>query len=357
MSQFHSLTVAEIKAETRDTVTVAFDLPAELADTFAYQHGQYLTLRTNINGEEARRSYSVCESLGSQKLRIAIKQVPGGLFSTWANTQLQAGDTIDSMPPQGQFTCQLSPDHNGEYLLIAAGSGITPIMSILTSMLEQETHSKVTLIYGNRATSSVIFREQLEDLKNQYMSRLNVIYVMSREQQDIDLFNGRIDNGKITGLLDKWVHPARLTECFICGPEEMTKQAHKALLNAGLSTKQIHTELFGTVIAGKSHRLADVEPSEAEMVTVSITADGYTRNFEMAKNTTNMLEAGLEAGADLPWACKAGVCSTCKCKVVEGEVEMDVNHALEDYEVKDGYVLSCQSYPLSKKVVLNYDAT
>ncbi len=355
MSQFHSLTVSDVKTETRDTVTVTFDLPAELAETFHYQHGQYLTLRTDIGGEEARRSYSVCESLGRQKLRVAIKQVPGGLFSTWANNELKAGDVIDSMPPQGSFTCNLQADHKGEYLLIAAGSGITPIMSILTSMLEQEADSKVTLIYGNRATSSVIFREELEDLKNEYMNRLNVIYVMSREQQDIDLFNGRIDGDKITGLLDKWIHPARISEAFICGPEDMTKQSQQALLDAGLKSEKVHIELFGTVTAGSARRQVEVDPANAEMVEVSMTSDGHTRTFEMAKNAVNVLEAGIEAGADLPWACKAGVCSTCKCKVLEGEVEMDVNHALEDYEIKDGYVLSCQSYPITKKVVLDFD--
>ena len=355
MSQFHSLTVNEVKQETRDTVSVSFDLPADLAENFRYQHGQYLTLRTTIGGEEVRRSYSVCESIGNQNLRVAIKQVPGGAFSTWANTELKAGDVIDSMPPQGNFTCDLDADHKGEYLLIAAGSGITPIMSILTSMLEEEADSKVTLIYGNRATSSVIFREELEDLKNTYMNRLNVIYVMSREQQDIDLFNGRIDGDKITGLLDKWIHPSRISQAFICGPEDMTKAAQQSLLNAGLEDKQVHIELFGTVTAGSARRQADVDPANAEMVEVTMTADGHTRTFEMAKNSQNVLDAGIEAGADLPWACKAGVCSTCKCKVVEGEVEMDVNHALEDYEVKDGYVLSCQTFPVTDKVVLDFD--
>ena len=259
------------------------------------------------------------------------------------------------MPPQGNFTCNLQDDHKGEYLLIAAGSGITPIMSILTSMLEQEADSKVTLIYGNRATSSVIFREELEDLKNQYMDRLNVIYVMSREQQDIDLFNGRIDGNKITGLLDKWIHPARISQAFICGPEDMTKQSQQALLDAGLKSEKVHIELFGTVTAGSARRQVEVDPANSEMVEVSMTSDGHTRTFEMAKNAVNILEAGIEAGADLPWACKAGVCSTCKCKVLEGEVEMDVNHALEDYEIQDGYVLSCQSYPVTDKVVLDFD--
>ena len=355
MSQFYALTVAQITPETRDTIAVTFDLPTELADTFRYQHGQYLTLQADIEGEATRRSYSICESIASHKLRVAIKQVPNGRFSTWANAQLKTGDTILSMPPQGTFTCDLEPDHSGEYLLIATGSGITPIMSIMTSMLEEEVSSKVTLIYGNRGTSSVIFREQLEDLKNKYMDRLSVIYIMTREPQDIDLFNGRIDGAKVTALLSEWIHPARLSECFICGPEDMTKDCQQALLKAGLKPSQVHTELFGTASASRTRQTTAAAPANTAMVEVGVIADGHTRNFALAKDTVSLLQAGLDAGADLPWACKAGVCSTCKCKLVEGEVEMDVNHVLEDYEVKDGYVLSCQSYPVSNKVILDFD--
>jgi len=355
MKNFYPLTVNQLTNETRDTVSIAFDLPADLADKFHYQQGQYLTLRTQIEGQEVRRAYSICESVGQQKLRVAVKQVADGQFSTWANQQLKVGQQIDVMPPQGNFTSTLDTDHAGEYLLIAAGSGITPILSIAASMLETEAASKVTLVYGNRATSSVIFREQLEDLKNIYMQRLNVIYVMSREQQDIDLFNGRINGDKIDHLLSQWVHPDRISECFICGPEDMSKDCQQALIKAGIPAAKVHLELFGTQTAGSAARKRKPTASNANTSEVSIRADGHTRSFELAHNSLNILEAGLAEGADLPWACKAGVCSTCKCKVLEGEVEMDTNHALEDYEIKDGYVLSCQSYPISAKIVLDYD--
>jgi len=355
MKHFYPLTVNQLTNETRDTVSIAFDLPADLAEKFHYQQGQYLTLRTQVEGQEVRRAYSICESVGQQKLRVAVKQVTDGQFSTWANQHLKVGQQIDVMPPQGHFTSTLDSDHQGEYLLIAAGSGITPIMSIAKSMLETEATSKVTLVYGNRATSSVIFREQLEDLKNTYMQRLNVIYVMSREQQDIDLFNGRIDGQKIGQLLEQWIHPDRLSECFICGPEDMSKDCQQALIKAGIKADKVHLELFGTQAAGSAARQRKPTATSANTSEISIRADGHTRSFELAHNSLNILEAGLAEGADLPWACKAGVCSTCKCKVLEGEVEMDTNHALEDYEIKDGYVLSCQSFPISAKIVLDYD--
>jgi ring-1,2-phenylacetyl-CoA epoxidase subunit PaaE len=355
MKHFYPLTVNQLITETRDTVSIAFDLPEELAAKFHYQQGQYLTLRTQIEGQEVRRAYSICESVGQQKLRVAVKQVADGQFSTWANQSLSVGQQIDVMPPQGHFTSQLDPNHQGEYLLIAAGSGITPIMSIAKSMLETEATSKVTLVYGNRATSSVIFREQLEDLKNQYMQRLNVIYVMSREQQDIDLFNGRINGQKIDQLLEQWIHPERLSECFICGPEDMSKDCQQALIKAGIKAEKVHLELFGTATAGQAQRAKTTSNTNANSSQVSIRADGHTRTFELPHNSLSILEAGLAVGVDLPWACKAGVCSTCKCKVLEGEVEMDTNHALEDYEIKDGYVLSCQSYPVSAKIILDYD--
>ncbi|SFR72984.1 ring-1,2-phenylacetyl-CoA epoxidase subunit PaaE [Marinobacter daqiaonensis] len=357
MSKFYPLTIREVRPETQDAVSLCFDLPEDLEDKFQYQQGQHLVLRTKIDGEEVRRSYSICTGVGDKELRIAIKKVPGGRFSTLANEQLEPGQTLDVMPPQGHFSVDLDPEREGDYLVVAAGSGITPILSIIKTTLETEPKSKVTLFYGNRSTVTTMFREQLEDLKNRFIGRFNLVFVFSREEQDIDLYNGRIDSDKCNALFDHWVNVDSLTAAFICGPQIMTETVRDSLLNHGMDKSKVHYELFtpvGGAPAPREERSdTSVDPDAISEITVR--ADGRALTFDLTRNTKSILDAGNEIGADLPYSCKAGVCSTCKAKVVEGDVEMDANYALEDYEVEAGYVLSCQCYPVSEKVVLDFD--
>lgn len=357
MNKFYPLTIREVRPETRDAVSLCFDLPDDLQDQFSYHQGQHLILRTELDGEEVRRSYSICTGVGDRELRIAIKKVPGGRFSTLANERLKPGQILEVMPPQGHFYVELDPEREGDYLAVAAGSGITPIMSIVKTTLETEPKSRVTLFYGNRSTADTMFREQLEDLKNRFMGRFNLVFLFSREEQDIDLYNGRIDGSKCDALFDHWVSVDNLTAAFICGPQVMTETVRESLLGHGMDKSRIHYELFtpaGGAPAPRQDRTETrVDPEAVSEVTVR--ADGRALTFDLTRNTKSILDAGNDMGADLPFSCKAGVCSTCKAKVVEGDVEMDANYALEDYEVEAGYVLSCQCYPVSEKVVLDFD--
>ncbi|MCE8036008.1 phenylacetate-CoA oxygenase/reductase subunit PaaK [Billgrantia tianxiuensis] len=357
MNKFYPLTIREVRPETREAVSLCFDLSEELRETFRYRQGQHLVLRTHLDGEEVRRSYSICTGVNDRELRIAVKKVPGGRFSTHAHEHLRPGQTLDVMPPQGQFYVDLDPQREGNYLAVAAGSGITPILSIVKTTLETEPKSQVTLLYGNRSTASTMFRESLEDLKNRFMGRFNLVFVFSREEQDIDLYNGRIDADKCDALFDHWLNAQTLTAAFVCGPQVMTETVRDSLQRHGLDKARIHYELFTPADGGKPPRQerteTTVDPQAVSQVTVR--ADGRALTFDLTRNTRSILDAGNDMGADLPFSCKAGVCSTCKAKVLEGEVEMDANYALEDYEVEAGYVLSCQCYPVSDKVVLDYD--
>ncbi|NRP52962.1 MULTISPECIES: 1,2-phenylacetyl-CoA epoxidase subunit PaaE [unclassified Marinobacterium] len=356
MSNFHRLKIADRTEETRDSVSLAFEVPCEIQERFRFNQGQYLTLKANINNEEVRRSYSICSGVHDNELRVAVKRVPDGLFSNFANDQLAIGDEIDVMEPMGHFYTDLNEERSGNYLLMAAGSGITPILSQVKTILRSEPKSRVTLIYGNRATGSTMFKDQLEDLKNSYMGRLNLIFIFSREQQDIDLYNGHIDAEKCEALFSKWIDVKQLTDVFICGPQSMTETVSESLIKAGVAKQNVHFELFGTT-QGSEKRAQRTEAAEraTHLSSIEIIRDGHVKQFDLAQNTQNILDAANEQGAELPYSCKAGVCSTCKCKVVEGQVEMDVSIGLEDYEVKEGFVLSCQSYPISDKVVLDFD--
>ncbi len=362
MSRFHALTVKEVRRETHDAVSIAFQVPPELEKAFRFTQGQYLTLRREIAGEEVRRSYSICTGVHQGELRVAVKQVPGGAFSTYANGKLAPGDTLDVMPPQGKFFVPLDPSRKGYYLAVAAGSGITPILSIISTTLETEPGSRFTLLYGNRSTSSTLFRDKLQDLKDRYMERFNLIYIFSREEQDIDLYKGRIDAEKCHTLFDRWVDAKHLEAAFLCGPQEMTEMVRDALKTHGLATERILLELFGTGLptAGpRPTRAEGVDQVEVkmDMARVRVIVDGRALEFDMPKDDESILEVGNRQGADLPYSCKAGVCSTCLAKVEEGKVAMYANYALEDYEIEAGMVLSCQCHPISDKVVLNYDET
>ncbi|MFC5511452.1 1,2-phenylacetyl-CoA epoxidase subunit PaaE [Massilia jejuensis] len=355
MSKFYPLTVAKVKHETRDAVSLTFAVPPELKSTFAYQQGQHLTLRAMIDGEDVRRSYSICSAVQDDLLRVAIKRTPGGLFSSWANAHLAPGATLDVMPPMGHFNVPLDPDSERHYLAFAAGSGITPILSIVKTTLLAEPKSRFTLVYGNRASSSVIFRDELSELKDVYMGRLKLVYVMSREQQDIDLFNGRITGEKCSAFLKHWIDAADIDIAFICGPEEMMHGVSRSLQEAGMAKEKIRIELFAASIPTGEHKPRPVAEGAHRQTEVTVIMDGSAASFTMDKDKESILDAGLRAGIDMRYACKGGVCSTCRCKVVEGNVEMDVNYALEDYEVARGFVLSCQAFPITDTVVVDFD--
>ena len=356
MSHFHNLSIADRREETRDSVSIAFAIPAELRENYRFHQGQNLTLKADINGEEVRRSYSICSGVDDGELRVAIKRVVGGVFSNYANDQLHVGTSIEVMEPTGHFYIEIDPERQGNYLMVAAGSGITPILSQVKTILAQEPKSNITLLYGNRATGSTMFKDQLEDLKNAHMGRLNLIFIFSREQQDIDLYNGHIDAQKCQALFSRWIDVQNLTAAFICGPQQMTETVSDELIKAGTPAERVHFELFDTKVDGaKQAQRAEAAKRETHISEIEVIRDGHRRTFELAQNSQNLLDAGNEHGAELPFSCKAGVCSTCKCKVLEGEVEMDVSIGLEDYEVKAGYVLSCQSYPLTDRVVLDFD--
>jgi ring-1,2-phenylacetyl-CoA epoxidase subunit PaaE len=355
MSKFYPLQVSKVAQETRDAIAVSFQVPDDLKEAFSFTQGQHLTLRAIINDEDVRRSYSICSAVQDHELRVAIKRTPGGLFSTWANDTLKPGTQIEVMPPMGHFNVPLSPENRKHYLAFAAGSGITPMLSIIKTTLQAEPHSSFTLFYGNRASSTVIFKEEIAELKDMYLGRLQVAYVMSREQQDIDLFNGRITKEKCAELFKHWIDLNDVDQAFICGPEEMMKQVSEALQQHGMPKEQIKIELFAASIpkhrhVPKAHSVA--EPSQCE---VTVIIDGNHASFTMEKDRESVLDAGLRQGIDMRYSCKGGVCSTCRCKVVDGKVDMDVNYALEDYEIARGFVLSCQSFPVTDKLVIDFD--
>ncbi len=352
MSQFLPLVVTDIHHTIRDAVVLT--LKSEDGDAFAFTQGQYLTFKQDFDGTELRRNYSICAGLDDGVLQVGIKRVDGGAFSTFANETLKVGDTLHAMPPQGKFFTALEPDRAKNYLGFAGGSGITPVLSILKTVLKREPHSTFTLVYANRAVNTIMFREEIEDLKNRYMGRLSVIHMLE-SGQDIDLFTGRVDQAKCNDLFKTWIDIKNIDTAFICGPEPMMLAIADALKANGLEPDQIKFELFSESQQGRLAKQEMAKRSEGQADTqVTVIIDGAPHSFAMGKGQS-VLEAALENNLDAPFACKAGVCSTCMCKVLEGEVEMLSNHALEDYEVERGYRLSCQSYPITDKIVIDYD--
>ncbi len=355
MSRFHPLSIARVDRETRDAVAITFSVPPELADLYRYQQGQHLTLRADIGGQDVRRSYSICSAVQDQRLRIAVKRNPGGLFSTWANESLKAGDTIDVMPPLGHFNVALDPAARHHYVGFAAGSGITPLLSIVKTTLAAEPRSEFTLFYGNRASGTVMFKEECAALKDLNLTRFNLVHVLSREAQDIDLLHGRIDRAKADALLARWVDLDGVDAVFVCGPDGMMQAVAEALKARGYPDAKVRIERFATSIPKHEHKAHKApEPGHTECE-VSVVLDGVTRTFLVEKGAESILEAGLKAGIELPYSCKGGVCSTCRAKLVSGEVDMDANFALEDYEVARGFVLTCQSYCVTDRVSIDYD--
>lgn len=358
---FYELTIADVQPETDTAIRVTFDVPGSLSDKFKFIQGQFLTLRATIDGEAVRRSYSICSGINDGQLRVGIKRVKGGRFSNYANDNFKPGDRIEVMPPQGGFFTELNPDNEKRYMCLAAGSGITPILSIIKSTLSVEPKSRVTLIYGNRRSSSVMFRDELSFIKNRYMARFQWINIMNEEDQGADLFNGIIDNRKGYQLARHKLIDIRATdEAFICGPEAMMSEVSRGFRIEGLKDSQIHYELFAnssddsrTILEKAQQRIAVYGEEKSSRVTVIL--DGRSVDFDLAAVGENILDAGLHNGLELPYACKAGVCSTCKAKLVKGRVDMDITHGLEPQEVELGYILTCQAHPLSEQVVVDFD--
>ncbi|MFN3955023.1 MAG: 1,2-phenylacetyl-CoA epoxidase subunit PaaE [Pararhodobacter sp.] len=356
MARFLPLDVIDLRKDTRDAVVLTLRPRPEDAARFAFIQGQYLTFRHDFDGEELRRSYSICAGIDEGQLQVGIKRVEGGAFSTWANEHLAPGAVLEAMPPMGNFHAPLDPAARRHYLGFAGGSGITPLLSIIKTVLRREPHARFTLVYANRQVGSIMFRETLEDLKNQYLGRFSVLHVLETEAQEIELFTGRIDAEKINGLFAHWIDPHSVDLAFICGPEPMMLTIAAALREHGLEDAQIKFELFSSGQPGRARQKpVSTATDQSDNCEATVTLDGTTRSFRMPKTGESLLDAALANSLDAPYACKAGVCSTCRAKVLEGEVEMLSNHALEDYEVRQGYVLTCQCYPLSDRVVVSYD--
>ncbi len=353
-AQFNTLVIKDIRRETPEAVSIAFDVPEPLAKSYRFEQGQYLTLRTVIEGQDTRRSYSICSGLDEGELRVAIKQVEGGLFSSFANQNLKSGDRLQVMPPMGRFTSQLDFSAARNYLGIACGSGITPILSILKSVLSREPKSRFTLLYGNRNMQSILFREALEDLKDRYLDRLSVHHILSREGQDIALLQGRIDAAKITSLLRQ--ESMNIDLAFLCGPQEMTEAARSTLLALGVENAHIHVELFtpsgqtGDKLVSKPNTVQhDKGPS------LHITFDGTTQIIHSYPEES-IIDAAHRVGLDLPYSCKGGMCCTCRAKVTSGTVEMVANYSLEPWELTAGFTLACQAHATSTEVSVDFDA-
>lgn len=357
MSRFHSLPIAKVEKETRDAVAITFAVPDALREAFRHEPGQHLTLKADIGGNDVRRSYSICSAKDDGVLRIAVKRAPGGVFSNWANESLKAGDSLEVMPPMGHFNVPLDASARHHYVGFAAGSGITPLLSIVKSTLAAEPRSHFTLFYGNRASGTVMFREELAALKDRWLDRFNLVHVLSREAQDIELLHGRIDRARADALLDRWVPLAEVDAVFVCGPEGMMDAVTAALDARGYPATKVKVERFAASIPKHEHQPARVPPEGHAQTEVTVVIDGVRKSYTLDRTRENLLDAALANGIELPYSCKGGVCSTCRCRLVEGEVDMDVNFALEDYEVARGFVLACQSYPATDKVVVDFDQT
>ncbi|MGH1361524.1 MAG: 1,2-phenylacetyl-CoA epoxidase subunit PaaE [Burkholderiaceae bacterium] len=357
--QFHSLDILSVNPETKDAITVTFAVPDSLKDQYRFVQGQFLTLKAMVGDEELRRSYSICAAVPDYQnkglLRVGIKRVAGGRFSNWANDTLAAGQSLEVMTPDGRFFTPLSPANPRHYTGFAGGSGITPMLSLIATTLEVEPQSRFTLIYGNRDLQSIMFIEALEGLKNRFMDRFRLIHILAEEPQDVPLFNGLLNQEKCAALLSNLVPAASIDHAFICGPGPMMDAAEAALLAAGVAPQAISIERFGTPNPSGAPPAATTISADAPASEVTIISDGKSRVIRVPFEGTSILDAGLLKGANLPYACKGGVCCTCRAKIVEGEVTMARNFTLEQWEIDKGFVLTCQSSPVTDKVVVNYD--
>ncbi len=359
MRNFHPLKVKEITRETDDCVSILFDVPQELKDSFKFIQGQYLTLLTDIGGEEVRRSYSICSGVDDDELRVAIKKVEGGRFSTFANERLKEGEVLQVMPPMGRFYTELKPSEQRHHVAFAAGSGITPVLSLIKTTLFRESKSVFTLFYVNRSSTSIIFKEAIEDLKDRYMGRFRVFHVLTREPGDLEMLSGRLDAGRCEEICNTFLDVSGADAFFVCGPEPMIHAVRETLEKLEVASDKIHFELFTSPVAGalraNDHQSKKTEMKEGSIAKVEVVLDGNTLAFDLPFDGQNVLDAALSRGADLPFSCKGGVCCTCRALLVEGEVHMDVNYSLEPDEMERGYILTCQSHPRSEKIVVDFD--
>jgi ring-1,2-phenylacetyl-CoA epoxidase subunit PaaE len=352
--RFHRLAVSDLRREAPDAVSLTFAIPKELSDDYGFMPGQYLTLRTTMDGEEVRRSYSICSGPDDGELRIAVKKVDGGAFSSWAADDLKCGDQLDVMTPTGRFGVTHMPDAARVYAGFAAGSGITPILSIVKGVLAREPNSRFFLFYGNRSTSGMLFLEELEELKDRFMQRLSLFHVISGEEQDIPILHGRLDGEKVRVLLRSLVPAASVDHVFICGPAGMSEDVEATCRELGIAEDRIHVERFVSEFGGKPRPRKVIPASAPPKALAALVIDGKRREVPVAEDES-ILDAALRAGMDLPFACKGGMCSTCRAKLVEGEAQMEVNYSLEPWELKAGFILTCQARPVSDKVVVDYD--
>ncbi len=353
---FHPLKILDVRRETDDAISVLLEPGAELADAFAFAPGQHLTFRADIDGEDVRRNYSICVAPGGP-LRVGIKRVAGGRFSTWAMETLKPGGTIETMEPRGHFTWEFAPGKQRNYLCFAGGSGITPILSLIEAGLATESDSQFTLLFGNRSSSSIMFLEELAALKDRYLSRFQIYHFLTAEADDIELFNGRLDAARIAEILSSLVDPENIDVAFICGPSAMMDTAERAMIDAGVPADRVLVERFTAERLSAADEQADRAVAEkAEGLKMQITIDGRRRIVEFHAGAGSILDNAREAGLPAPFACKAGVCATCRAKLVAGEVRMKTNYGLSAEEVARGYVLTCQAVPLGEGVMLDYDA-
>jgi ring-1,2-phenylacetyl-CoA epoxidase subunit PaaE len=354
--QFHKLRVKNIRKETIDCVSIAFAIPKELEKLYSFTQGQYITIKKELENESIHRNYSICSSPLDQELRIAVKKISNGLFSTYANTLLRIGDELEVMPPIGKFNTTLSANNENSYIAFAAGSGITPIFSIIKTTLQTESKSNFTLVYGNKNRYSIIFKEAIEALKNKYLDRFRIIYILSREKTDSDIHFGRIEEEKCKKIFESTIEPKNFHAFFLCGPEEMIFSIQSYLERIGIEKQRIHFELFN-IKAAQQNRIDPISvfQDSGSVSNITVQQDGRSFNFMLSYNGSNILNAALATGADLPFACKKGVCCTCKAKLITGEVEMDRVYGLEPDEIDQGYILTCQAHPRSEKIMVDFD--
>jgi ring-1,2-phenylacetyl-CoA epoxidase subunit PaaE len=356
MSKFHSLKIKDVREETDDCKSIAFEVSDELKEEFKYFQGQHLTLKAIISGEDVRRNYSLCSSPLDNEWRVAVKKLIGGKFSTFANERLKKGDTLEVMPPAGHFYTEVKAGNKKHYVLFSAGSGITPMLSIMKTVLRTEQESTITLVYGNKNTLSIIFHEEIEGLKNKYMNRLSVYYILSREKLEEPVFNGRITSEKCDELFKGLIDVKTGDEFFICGPEPMINAVNDSLKKSGVVEDKIHFELFSSPGAQfGAFKTTISKEDEGKVSNITVTSDGKTFTFNLPYGQDNLLDAAMREGADLPFACKGGVCCTCKARLLEGEVDMERNYGLVKEEIEAGFILTCQAFPKTEKVVIDFD--
>jgi ring-1,2-phenylacetyl-CoA epoxidase subunit PaaE len=352
--RFHRLAVNDIRRETADAVSMTFAIPRQLAEDYRFAPGQYLTLRTTLGGEEVRRSYSICSGPDDGEIRIAVKRVDGGAFSGFVTDELKRGDELDVMTPTGRFGVVPAPDQARVHVGFAAGSGITPILSLVKGVLTREPDSRFFLFYGNRTSAGMLFREQLEELKDRFIDRFSLFHVISGEEQDIPILQGRLDGEKVRVLLRSLVPASEIDHVFVCGPTGMSEEIEATCRALGIADDRIHVERFVSGLGGKPRPKIVVPDSAPPKAIAALIIDGKRREVPVAEGEA-ILDAALRAGVDLPFACKGGMCSTCRAKLVEGQAEMEINYSLEPWELEAGFVLTCQARPVTDRVVVDYD--